>query len=190
MGVPSTAQTFNAWRWPSARLPNAMPGPLDTFNSLAELPWQTVPRLHAADVVRQLEPDWCGPACAEMLLADRGGRVLQADVADHLAVPTTATRLARCMSELSDIDWAGGQLATRTPPSWDTISNLTSEKGSWAALLEPQGFTHIGHWVVVDDIEHDGVVLVRDPVGAAYGILLADFLALWQFTFLVMERNR
>lgn len=185
-----SAAKSGSWHPPHVGLRSRMPGHRDPFQSLADLPWQTVPRLRAPDVVQQLEPDWCGPACAQMLLADRERHILQTDVADRLAVPTTATRLARCMSEISDILWAGGQLATPAPPSWDTINSLSSEKGSWAALLEPHGFTHVGHWVVVDGIEHDGVVLVRDPVGAAYGILLADFLALWQFTFLVMERNR
>lgn len=73
--------------------------------------------------------------------------------------------------------------------TWELVSVLTTERGTWAALLEPMGLGDVGHWVVVDGVSHDGLVLVRDPVGEAYGIPLPDFAALWGYTVLVAQEG-
>lgn len=104
-------------------------------------------------------------------------------------MPSLAEDIAARMTELSTTSWRGGALAESMPVSWELISFLISSRGSWAALLQPKGPVAVGHWVVVDGITTDGLVLVRDPVGAAYGIPLADFAASWGYTVLVLQQE-
>ena len=63
--------------------------------------------------------------------------------------------------------------------TWHLLADVTAARGTWAALLEPLGPGRVGHWVVIDGVSHDGLVLVRDPAGDAYAIPLADFVILW-----------
>ena len=72
-------------------------------------------------------------------------------------------------------------------PTWEYLRGLSEQVGTWAALLEPRGYREPGHWVVVDGISDEGVVLIRDPVGMAYGMPLHDFSALWRYTVVVIE---
>lgn len=124
-----------------------------------------------------------------MLLADRGQHVDQATVARDLMMPSLAEDIAARMTELSTTKWRGGALAEGMPVSWELVDYLCGSRGSWAALLQPKGPVAVGHWVVVDGITMDGLVLVRDPVGAAYGIPLADFAAAWSYTVLVLQQE-
>ena len=64
-----------------------------------------------------------------------------------------------------------------------------STAARWAALLEPQGPRHVGHWVVVDGVDRELLILVRDPVGEAYGIPMLEFLGLWHFAVVVLEKE-
>lgn len=101
--------------------------------------------------------------------------VTQVVIAVGLPLPTTAECLAARMSALSLTTWLGAFAALEDGPSWMFVAQLTAERGSWAALLEPHGFHHIGHWVVVDGVSEDGIVWVRDPIGLAYGIPIEEF---------------
>lgn len=122
-----------------------------------------------------------------MLLRDRGLQADQDDIADDLLLPCSAAPLARRMTELSMSRWSGGTLADLPSSLASVVDTLTRSRGSWGALLEPFGFRSVGHWVVVDGIDSAGVVLVRDPVGQAYGIPLEEFGALWRYAILVIE---
>ncbi len=110
-----------------------------------------------------------------MLLADRGQAIDQDLIAETRALPCSAAPLAERMTEVSVTRWSGGTFANRPRSLAVTIDALSRHRGTWAALLEPYGYRSAGHWVVVDGIDAAGVVLVRDPVGLAYGIPLEEF---------------
>jgi hypothetical protein len=124
-----------------------------------------------------------------MLLADRGIRVDQAVVASGFTMPSLAEDVAARLRELSGATWKGGALAQGIPVSWELIEQLSGSFGTFAALLQPNGPVAVGHWVVVDGITSDGLVLVRDPIGAAYGVPLGDFAVVWSYTILVLEQE-
>lgn len=151
--------------------------------------WARVPRVGARPVRSQQSEDACGVACAEMLLEDRGILVSQLELAADLALPVDAGRLARRMNAVSPLNWRGGALNIDAP-TWAMVEEIGLVHGTWAALLEPQGPWRTGHWVVVDGVSDEGLVLVRDPIGEAYGIPLSEFLGLWHFAVLVREGSR
>lgn len=124
-----------------------------------------------------------------MLLRDRDVGVDQATIGARLELPVVAPALAERLSSLSGLVWRGGALYVPGVVDWELIAHISDTRGTWAALLEPHGPRHVGHWVVVDGISEDGIVRVRDPVGEAYGIPLAEFLSLWEFTVVVMEET-
>lgn len=153
------------------------------------MPWCRVPRISSRHVVKQTSVDGCGAACGEMLLHDRGQQVDQSVLAMALAEPTDGPRLAGCLSDVSTIRWMGGVLARTRPPNWDFVAAICADYSSWAALLEPGGPTEVGHWVVVDGVSADGLVLVRDPAVGPYGIPMEEFLDLWRYTVVVLPRS-
>ncbi len=91
------------------------------------------------------------------------------------------------MSGCSPLLWRGAFLTENLQISWEFISQMTDQLGSWAALLEPMGIGHVGHWVVVDGVSEEGVIWIRDPVGLSYGIPFAEFIELWEYTIMVLE---
>ena len=122
-----------------------------------------------------------------MVLQDRGVQVSLNQVEVALVMPSRPDHLAHVMSELSGLAWRGDTLSTSLSVGWALLQHLRDERGSWIALLEPLGLGHVGHWVVVDGVTDDGVVLVRDPGGAAYGIAMHDFEAAWRYHVAVLE---
>ncbi len=155
--------------------------------SRRKLGWSRVPRECSSILVVQAEEISCGPACGEMLFRDRGHQIDQFRIQMGMELPVDGPTLARRMNVLSEIHWVGGNLFLEGLPTWDLVCEIGEDKGSWAALLEPFGPTHVGHWVVVDGVTGDGLVLVRDPIGESYGIPIQEFLTLWHFTVLVLE---
>ena len=122
-----------------------------------------------------------------MLLRDRGLDVDQRQIAETLFLPADGPALAARLAVLSGLSWLGGALDLPEEPNWELLSRLSETRGTWSALLEPHGPRHVGHWVVVDGISDDGVVLLRDPEGSAYGTPIEEFLSLWRYTVLVIE---
>lgn len=149
--------------------------------------WPRIPRLGAKNLVKQRDENGCGPACGEMLLRDRGLAFDQDVIAASMQLPTEGFELAARLTTLSQRPWKGGAIYLADEPTWEFIVHLSEVRGTWAALLEPLGPTHPGHWVVIDGVTSDGMVLVRDPVGLAYGLPLVAFLSLWQYTVVVIE---
>lgn len=129
------------------------------------------------NVVQQTGELNCGPACAEMLLADRGVTVSQAAIAKGLRLPTNGTHLAESMNRaFPGLRWTGGSIDEAA--TFEVVGSIGS-RGTWAALLEPGGPHHIGHWVVVDGVDWGTrVVNVRDPIGSAYAVPAEVFTAL------------
>ena len=138
-------------------------------------------------VIQQRGEMNCGPACAEMLFADRGRAIDQVLIADglYLAHGVRAPELADKMNECTDIVWDGGVLESSASY---VLMQRANRHGTWAVLLLPNGPNHVGHWVVVDNIYPDSVV-VRDPVGQAFRIPIGDFVQLWFHTALVTEEK-
>jgi ABC-type bacteriocin/lantibiotic exporter with double-glycine peptidase domain len=149
--------------------------------------WPRLARAESAPIVRQLDEDGCGVACVAMLLLDRGIQITLEAVGAGLARPSEAEDLASRLEELSPFKWSGGALSGGTEICWELLDFITRSRGTWAALLEPFGLAQMGHWVVVDGVSSEGLVLVRDPEGAAYGIPLGDFAELWGYTVLVVQ---
>ena len=141
-------------------------------------------------MVTQLDAVGCGLACGQMLLADRGIVVSQQDIGVGLRLPIDGADLADRMTAVSGLHWLGGAIAGQVPPQVGLVVSLLATHGTWAALLEPEGFREVGHWVVVDSVETVGtgaVVRVRDPIGYAFAVPATEFLRLWHFTSLVIE---
>jgi filamentous hemagglutinin len=153
-------------------------------------PWTRVPRAVSRLVVVQSDEDGCGPACGEMLLRDRGVEVDQTLIAEELELPVDGHALALRLGELSPVAWLGGGLVLPRGPDLAFLERFSSARATWAALLEPLGPRRVGHWVVVDGVGDGGLVQVRDPVGAAYGIPVEEFLTLWRYTVVVVEEVR
>ncbi len=166
-----------------------MPDHDDQASEPRRLPWTQVPRLDAAPIVVQRDPDGCGIACAVMLLRDRGIASSLEMVEQGLAGPSRPADIAERLQELSGMSWRGGSLAAELVVTLQLVDVLTQLHGTWAALLEPHGRVQIGHWVVIDGIARDGFVLVRDPRGTAYGLPLVEFAQLWGYTVLVIQQE-
>ena len=151
--------------------------------------WPRVPRVDSAAVVSQVLEEGCGAACAVMLLLDRGLEVSQEAFAGGLAMPSEPGDLVARLHELSPpgLRWQGGSLPRAVLVTWSLVAEVCVSRGTWAALLEPHGHRLPGHWVVVDGITDEGLVLIRDPVGVAYGMPLRDFAVLWGYTVLVLQ---
>ncbi len=150
--------------------------------------WPRFSRDPSAPVVTQEHEAGCGAACAVMLLADRGLAVELSDVERGLEMPSNHEALAARLSELSGYRWTGGALGGEPRVDWALLDRLTEAAGTWAALLEPLGLGAVGHWVVVDGVSDDGLVLIRDPKGEAYGMTVNDFALVWGYTVLVFQR--
>ncbi len=159
------------------------------YRAREPLDWPRLARLESPPLVRQLDEDGCGVACATMLLLDRGIDISQEVVASGVALPSEAEDLAKRLEQLSPFRWSGGSLSEGTVINWELVEYISGARGSWAALLEPKGHRHIGHWVVVDGVAGEGLVLIRDPAGVAYGLPLGDFAELWGYTVLVVQKD-
>ena len=131
-----------------------------------------------ARVVRQIHEYGCGAACVVMLLADRGIESDQLIVAAGLRQPSAPHELAMRLNDYSGERhrWVGGCLDVEPPPQFMHVAAL-SETGSWAALLIP-GSRRAGHWVVIDAVDVDGMVAVRDPAGTSYRMATEELLHL------------
>ena len=135
--------------------------------------WETIDEVRDSRVVRQSNPLSCGVACGEMLLRDRGIAVSQATIANRAGTPSGTEQLAEALNEQDSAGtWLGGGV---TQESFDGL-NAT---GSWAAMLFESG-ARFGHWVVVEGVNNEGRVIVRDPAdGTRYLMELDEFLSHW-----------
>lgn len=149
--------------------------------------WPRVPLPTVRKVVRQRTALGCGAACVVMLLDDRGIVSEYEDVADRLMMPSRPRDLASELGLRSGRRWQGGSLPPAHDVTWELLHLLSRTRGTWAALLEPSGLGTVGHWIVVDGVSQDGLVLVRDPAGESYGLPLASFVDMWGYTVLVIE---
>lgn len=124
-----------------------------------------------------------------MLLAERGIESDPLVVAAGLHLPCTARELADRLNDLSTtaLTWIGGQLDL-DPPLERMHIEVLGGRGSWAAQLIPHG-RRDGHWVVIDGLTEDDMLIVRDPIGSSYRMPLAEFADLMRYMVAVFEKE-
>lgn len=71
--------------------------------------------------------------------------------------------------------WKGGGFPLDLAELEDAIRGISAD-GSWAALIGPRGR---GHWVVVDGLDLQNRVCLRDPSGHRRRLSLPDFGKIW-----------
>ncbi|KYC40619.1 hypothetical protein WA1_26245 [Scytonema hofmannii PCC 7110] len=145
--------------------------------------WQVIDEVVDPKVVKQQDGLSCGPACAEMLLKDRGINVNQTMIAEHTGVPLDSRTLALVLNALdteSSRKWMGGCL-TIPGATESQLLNTLNTTGSWAALLKQlRPLVKLSHVVIVDGIDNTGYILIRDPwEGTRYKMRREDFLFHW-----------
>lgn len=156
---------------------------LDGIGMLLEDGVQGIPRLGGAggnwpvlnevpnpNVVKQVGPLGCGPACGQMLLEGRGLQVVQQALGDGLTSPDSLAQA---------LDAVGGQwLGKMVDPSAASLRYLNNT-GPWSAMMWETG-SPVGHWVVVDGLDSVGNVMIRDPFsGTSYEMTENSFLNAW-----------
>lgn len=144
--------------------------------------WAAIdPTPHPA-VIAQQNSLSCGPACGAMLLRDRGRIVTQEQVALRSGVPASPSSLERALNALdpsSDGGWTGGLVRIPGRGGKEAAIQL-SRSGTWSGILWERG-ARVGHAVVVDEIDANGLVWIRDPFGkgSRYALDLDVFLDHW-----------
>jgi len=143
--------------------------------------WPVINEIIDPKVVRQHNELYCGPACAEMLLKDRGiTNIDQNAIADRSGVAAITKYLARAINDLvpeSSVRWP---CPISIPGATDLqVFEVLNTTGSWAAVFKETG-ARIGHLVVVDGLDEAGRVMIRDPwEGTKYIMQKEDFLDYW-----------
>lgn len=151
--------------------------------------WQVIDEQADPSVVKQFNDDACAAACGEMLLRDRGIRVIsQREIADSAGgVPMEILILAIVLNQLGNLPgrWIGAPIGIENATDEELLRALSST-GSWGAGLWEDG-APIGHIVVVDGLNENNEVLIRDPwgmsrsarQGSRYKMDLQAFLQVW-----------
>jgi ABC-type bacteriocin/lantibiotic exporter with double-glycine peptidase domain len=122
----------------------------------------------------------CGPACAQMLLADLGIAVEQQRIAEVCSTPVWPALLARTIREIGAEAgyWEGGRPFIEGV-SVNQMIDILCASGIWAAVLW-DSHTRLGHMVIVDSLKSQSLC-IRDPwpPGTSYSMSRADFLNYW-----------
>lgn len=144
--------------------------------------WPVIDEIIDPTVVPQQNQLYCGPACGEMLLKDRGISVSQATIASETGLPADVRSLALALNSLDPKEsrrWRGGTLQLSGANESELLEVL-STTGSWAAVFWEPG-DRIGHLVVSDGFNKAGQVMIRDPrqPGTRYKMTVNDFLQYW-----------
>lgn len=141
--------------------------------------WPVFDEILDTAVIKQQSDVSCGPACGEMLLADRGLKITQDVIEKASYVPIDASDLAKVLNKLDRSHrWFGGMLQVSRGGDQELIRKLNNS-GSWAAVMWEQ-WGSMGHLVVVDGRGNDGRLKMRDPwEGTCYTMEMVDFLAVW-----------
>jgi Papain-like cysteine protease AvrRpt2 len=144
--------------------------------------WQVIDEIPDRTAVQQQDRLFCGPACGEMLLNDRGiCGANQSLIATETGVPVSVEDLAFALNTLdasSSRLWLGGTVFIPGATNSEVVEVLVST-GSWAAVLW-ETLADLGHIVIVDGFDNTGKILIRDPWNATkYRMELAEFLNYW-----------
>jgi filamentous hemagglutinin len=128
--------------------------------------WPVINEHHSSDVVRQSNKVSCAAACGEMLST---GTIRQNTLIKRIGAPAWPMSLA---SELGT-DW----IAARVDRS---VFDRLVRGDSWAAELRAPTTGKFSHMVVVDGVNQEDHVLIRDPwEGTRYEMTRKEFLNAW-----------
>jgi filamentous hemagglutinin len=145
--------------------------------------WQIIDEIIDPNIVRQENDLSCGPACAEMLLKDRGINISQTIIASLTGIPTDAKTLAQTLNILDTAQnrqWIGGPLTIPNATSSELLDTLNTT-GTWTALLRQfRPVVKLSHLVVVDGVDDTGKIFIRDNwEGTRYKMKREVFLEHW-----------
>lgn len=124
---------------------------------------------------KQLTRNSCGCACGQQLLAERGVRVFQSNLAKGWYRGLTPQALAENLNRFSS-GWKGGYLE-------GTRQELLKLAGHGRFIARLGG--NPGHFVVIDKVANETVYLTDPATGTNRTITMAEFLdifsgAVWQ----------
>lgn len=151
--------------------------------------WQVLDECDDSSVVKQFNADACAAACGEMLLRGQiSTSIGQKDIARVAGgVPMEMPILAIALNRLVQLPgtWIGAMVGIDGATD-EALVQALGETGSWAAGFWEDG-APMGHVVVVDGLDGDGFLLVRDPwgqeqaslYGSRYRMDLDVFLRVW-----------
>ncbi|MFB2838048.1 hypothetical protein [Floridanema evergladense] len=116
-----------------------------------------------------------------MLLIDRGFTNINQSLIENLTgAPTSAQAIANALNQLTPLSskkWQGGFI--NTPTTLAAFNLLLNTKRSWMAQMKEFG-NRIAHMVVVDGVDDNGLVLIRDLwEGTSYKMEVEEFLKFW-----------
>ena len=120
--------------------------------------------------------------CGEMLLKAKGiTDITQSRIVRESGAPVSPAYLASVLNHLSSSrlgEWRGGGLAIEGADVEDLLSCLM-DNGVWTAELREAG-ARLAHLVVVDGLDRNGRVLIRDPwQGTSYKMEQGEFCCYW-----------
>ena len=149
-------------------------------------PWPAH-NIRSRQAVRQLGDDYCGCACALIVMKTIGITNLptQADFYSFgggttFCVDTLASTLDDCCNGTPYADgWRGGWVPEWDNPSrrWDMIRRLSSP-GPWIAHLRVP-LERLGHFVVVTSATSERVDVVDPRPGIVYWMKGSEFVEFW-----------
>ncbi len=130
--------------------------------------WETINE-QPGGAVPQLTEHSCGSACADMI---SNGEVSQQQVWEQAGDGAWSPTIAGKLNELSQHSWQGGCLDE------SEFDNLNAH-APWAAELYEGG--RESHLVVVDGVDDEGRIAIRDPWGAGSTYLMErnEFMRVW-----------
>ncbi len=144
--------------------------------------WRIIEEKVDLMVVQQQDTLSCGAACGEMLLKEKGiTDINQAIIIKESGAPVSPAYLASVLNQFSPSDlgeWRGGGLEIEGLDFVELLYCLIST-GVWVAELRELG-ARLGHLVIVDGIDEQGRVLIRDPwEKTSYKMEQVEFFNYW-----------
>ncbi len=142
-------------------------------------------------VIKQLTPNACGPACAQMVLKDLGIQVSQSSLALTYGKRIRLNHATGMPWGLASTDLELCNALKAFAPSRNWVTRFAepsnqavrmrewSSHGTWIAMMrQPR---EVAHWLVVDGIDGVGRIIIRDPggLGSRYFMTQHEFIKYW-----------
>ncbi|WP_018308896.1 DUF4157 domain-containing protein [Cupriavidus sp. UYPR2.512] len=150
--------------------------------------------------VQQKASNWCGAACGEMAAGRLGVEASQEQIAatrffEHPVIADgqelsaggfQTSGLSSAMEEVAPVAgrrWIGGTISNSYPMS--TADGLRETMRGFLGSTESSIILRVrggNHWIVVDEVSAEGMLLIRDPARQASTMVSADELLAMQPT--------
>jgi filamentous hemagglutinin len=148
--------------------------------------WEAFEEHESAEVIRQCTPNACGPACAEMLFRARG----IFSVSQQEVISVQGSNWSNEESLSAAMNQIGARIGIRDSGRWlgAWVDSLDGAEDSFNYLLKSlpyitslKSFNSESHMVVVDGLDDEGRVVIRDPYeGTTYIMSRHAFCDVWQ----------